>query len=480
MDFSYGYGTSNNVGQLLSRTDAIQNEHSVEYGYDSIYRLNQVAATNGSWGISWTFDAWSNRLSQSRFGYVDTANVVASQNLAYSNNRLTAITNLTYDAAGNLTNEGTGGHTYTYNGKNQITQVDSGSGATYMYDGEGRRVKRTVNSVSTFYFYGLGGIISEFSTTGVATGASTSDKTNYQTSDRQGTAALLIAGNGLVVENNRTLPYGELWRPLDTSTTTKKYTTFERDSETNLDYAKDRYFANNLGRMQSVDSGPMELFDPRSLNRYVYTMNDPVNYTDPSGAIAEPTGPRIRVIVFPPFDTDPYFCGSSPTRRFLGLPCIYYPEELPPQRQSGSSNKKCRNWECMPDALNLALSWLDNKDGKCSAMYDTEKTGNKPQNVLKDITHRDGSTIKFINLGVNDGIARTQTINGALRVIMINTAIPPGSVSYWNSGNATENAITLLHELGHVYRNVNGLGNSSLKDEEHSKWDAKIRENCIK
>jgi len=77
---------------LLSRTDAIQNEHSVEYGYDSIYRLSQVAATNGSWGISWTLDVWSNRLTQAAHGYVATANIVGSQTLAYTNNRLSGIT----------------------------------------------------------------------------------------------------------------------------------------------------------------------------------------------------------------------------------------------------------------------------------------------------------------------------------------------------------------------------------------------------
>jgi len=178
MDFSYAYGTTDNVGQLQSRTDAIQNEHSVNYAYDSIYRLSQVTAQNNAWGIAWTFDTWSNRLTQTPMGYVYSAKVVGTQTLGYSSNCLTGITNYTYDSAGNVTNDAS--HTYTFNGKNQITQVDSGSTATYAYDGEGRRAKRTTGGVTTYYFYGPGGIISEFTTASGATAASSSDQTCYQ------------------------------------------------------------------------------------------------------------------------------------------------------------------------------------------------------------------------------------------------------------------------------------------------------------
>jgi len=326
MDFSYNYGTTNNVGQLLSRTDAIQHEHSVNYSYDSIYRLSQVLAQDTSWSISWTFDAWSNRLTQSASGYVASANIVGSQNLAYSNNRLTGITNLTYDAAGNLTNEGTGGHTYTYNGKNQITRIDGSGSDNYIYDGEGRRAKKTIGGVSTFYFYGPGGIISEFTTTSGATGASTSDKTNYQTSNRQGTAALLIAASGLIVENNRTLPYGELWSPQVSSATTKKYTTYERDAESNLDYAINRYVSNVYGRFQSIDKGGVIPHQPTSLNRYIYAMNDPVNGTDPDGNIMKCDFGFVR------------------DRQGLATGCL----PPPPPPMPGSSREESACWELAP------------------------------------------------------------------------------------------------------------------------------------
>ena len=87
--------------------------------------------------------------------------------------------------------------------------MDGGT-AVYVYDGDGRRMKKTLGTETTYYFYAAGVLVSEFSTTTTgATGAASTDRTTYQTSDKLGTAVLLMAASGLVIENNRTLPYGE-------------------------------------------------------------------------------------------------------------------------------------------------------------------------------------------------------------------------------------------------------------------------------
>jgi YD repeat-containing protein len=46
---------------------------------------------------------------------------------------------MTYDAAGNITNDGV--NTYTYDGENRIVAVNSNS-AVYAYDAEVRRVRK--------------------------------------------------------------------------------------------------------------------------------------------------------------------------------------------------------------------------------------------------------------------------------------------------------------------------------------------------
>ena len=215
-----------------------------------------------------------------------------------------------YDAAGNQKTDGT--HNYTFNAANQITQMDAGA-AVYAYDGDGRRMKKTVGTETTYYFYAVGVLVSELSTTNTgATGAASTDQTTYQTSDKPGTAVLLMAALGLVIENNRTLPYGEEWLPSTASANEQKFTSYQRDAESGLDYALNRYASTRNGRFQSVDKGPYLFSTPVSLNRYAMTLADPVNYTDQDGMAPQSNDP-------PPYDAFASFLDWLLTRRLQSL-----------------------------------------------------------------------------------------------------------------------------------------------------------------
>jgi RHS repeat-associated protein len=83
----------------------------------------------------------------------------------------------------------------------------------------------------------------------------------------------------------------------------KKFTGYERDDETGLDFAQARYYSSRQGRFLSPDEftgGPDELFDfadiasdnptfyaeiedPQSLNKYQYCYNSPLSNIDPDG-----------------------------------------------------------------------------------------------------------------------------------------------------------------------------------------------------
>ena len=83
-------------------------------------------------------------------------------------------------------------------------------------------------------------------------------------------------------------PYGNL--QLEWSATpnqnTKKFTGYERDAATRLDYAQARYYSAGLGRFMSPDPKGLASANtksPMSLNRYGYTGGDPVNHVDPAG-----------------------------------------------------------------------------------------------------------------------------------------------------------------------------------------------------
>jgi YD repeat-containing protein len=61
----------------------------------------------------------------------------------------------TYDAAGNLMNDGS--HSYTYDAENRIIRVDAGVTAAYVYDAMGHRAQKTNAGGTVNYFYDTSG-----------------------------------------------------------------------------------------------------------------------------------------------------------------------------------------------------------------------------------------------------------------------------------------------------------------------------------
>jgi RHS repeat-associated protein len=77
-------------------------------------------------------------------------------------------------------------------------------------------------------------------------------------------------------------PYGETW--YETGTADKwKFTNYENDAESGLNYAGARFQSSGLGGFTSVDPLGGHVHIPQTLNHYPYAGNDPVNLIDPTG-----------------------------------------------------------------------------------------------------------------------------------------------------------------------------------------------------
>ncbi len=63
----------------------------------------------------------------------------------------------------------------------------------------------------------------------------------------------------------------------------QKFTGYERDGETGLDFAQARYYSNVQGRFTSVDPLDGVLTTPQSWNKYTYCLNNPLVFVDPTG-----------------------------------------------------------------------------------------------------------------------------------------------------------------------------------------------------
>ena len=65
----------------------------------------------------------------------------------------------------------------------------------------------------------------------------------------------------------------------------QKFTGYERDAESGLDFAQARYFSSKHGRFTSVDplAASASIKNPQTFNRYSYGLNSPYKFTDSTG-----------------------------------------------------------------------------------------------------------------------------------------------------------------------------------------------------
>jgi RHS repeat-associated protein len=220
--------------------------------------------------------------------------------MSASNNQLTS-SGYSYDSAGNTTADAQG-RTFVYDAENKQVSVSDGGGAVgqYWYDGDGKRVKkwdRDSGEVTIFVYDAAGKLIAEYT----PSIASTEDaKVAYLTNDHLGSPRINTDANGAVTARHDYHPFGE---EIATSqrvaglgytddTVRKQFTGYERDIETDLDFAEARMYEPVFGRFTTTDPiqvTPERLGDPQQFNSYVYARNNPLAYVDPSGMDSEAT-----------------------------------------------------------------------------------------------------------------------------------------------------------------------------------------------
>lgn len=118
------------------------------------------------------------------------------------------------------------------------------------------------------------------------------------TTDHLGSPRVITDDNGEVISRRDFMPFGEelntgvgarseslKYTPTGSDSVRKRFTGYEKDGETQLDFAEARMYQNKHGRFTAVDPllASASAADPQTFNRYTYTGNNPVNRTDPAG-----------------------------------------------------------------------------------------------------------------------------------------------------------------------------------------------------
>jgi RHS repeat-associated protein len=288
-NFAYTLGAAGNrlsVAELGGRT--------VNYGYDGNYRLTSEAITadpasnNGS--INYTYDQVGNRTQIS-----STLAAIAGGSFSYdANDRLTSDS---YDANGNTL--ASAGVSNTYDFENRLVQH---GGVSITYDGDGNRVAESVNGLTTQYLVDdlnptgypqvvdelLGGVVSRTYAYGRTRISQNQLQGNahvpsFYGYDGHGNVRFLTNSAGAVTDTYQFDAFGNRISSTGSTLNDFLFSQEQSDNFLNLYYLRARYYNPASGRFITMDPEAGNINDPGTLHKYLYTRNNPVNSTDPTG-----------------------------------------------------------------------------------------------------------------------------------------------------------------------------------------------------
>jgi RHS repeat-associated protein len=291
LDLDYTLDDNNNITQLVNGwrdTSSTWHSETESYSYDGLDRLTSASCT--SWSHTYAYDKVGNRTSKDSVTYtINTVNEVTS---------LSDGTSFTYDDHGNRTQKtkGTDIWVYNYDYANRLTKVEKNSSVLeeYVYDGDGKRTQVTENSVTdTCIYFGVS-VLYEENMNGIAvyiygprgrvarrTTIQSESHTFYYIIDHLGSTRLVTDESRNTVADAAYHPFGE-----STVAGEESYLYTGKESDfCGLYYYGARYYDPEIGRFISRDPIKGRLLNPESLNRYIYCLNNPLKYMDPTGLV---------------------------------------------------------------------------------------------------------------------------------------------------------------------------------------------------
>jgi len=301
---AFQYDPSDNIKAIGSDT----------YAYDTANRLVK-AVVNGQ-TETYGYDSFGNLTQKTLAGQNPTIPPIDP-----SSNRIIGVT---YDAAGNVTSNGS---TITYEfdsvGAMSGMVTNQGDRRRFLYTADDERIGRELPTIVrwTIRDFNTGKVLREFQDDGLVGGGAWEWTEDYVYAggtlvgaeteqfwggkrhfhlDHLGSVRMITNDAHKRYSRNDFLPFGAeqsssvqeatnygYWR-----SDPMKYTGHERefygagnvDNSDYLDYMHARYYNPNMGRFLSVDPGKdRDPHKPQSWNGYVYVRNNPINTVDPTG-----------------------------------------------------------------------------------------------------------------------------------------------------------------------------------------------------
>ena len=219
---------------------------------------------------------------------------------------LVLITDYAYDNNGNLLTKviheqnnvvGQRNTEYVFNALNQLISVsqDKLTLANYTYNIEGlRQEKETIGTTLRFYYDG--DIIINESMNGTPYASNTyahklvmrdvNGTKGYYVNDGHGDVTAVLDESCDVLASYTYTTFGDERTVEGSFDNPYRYTGEYLDEETGLYYLRARYYSPEMHRFISEDSYKGNVRSPLSQNLYIYCLNNPLVYRDPSGHVA--------------------------------------------------------------------------------------------------------------------------------------------------------------------------------------------------
>ncbi len=292
---------SNNVMAYTYTHDPLDNitQKSTEHGdytydYDTLQRLTSADNPETQTDEAFTYDAVGNRLTDAE--NTDTWTYNQNNELETHSN-----TSYEYDDYGNTVKKTLNGVTtlFFYNLEDRLERVEDESGniiTKYGYDPFGRRLWKETSGTKTYFMYADKGLIGEYTATGTEIKTygwkpgstwgtdplfmKIGSQYYFYHNDHLGTPQKMTSISGAVVWSAKYTSFGKA--EIDADSTVENSFRFlgqHEDVDAGLHYNRYRYYDPDTGRYATADpigflGGP---------NLYAYASNDPINSTDPWG-----------------------------------------------------------------------------------------------------------------------------------------------------------------------------------------------------
>ena len=289
------------LGVAGERKSVTELDRTVEYSYDSLYRLTSETITEGEKVTVYTYayDNVSNRILKTENG-AETVYTYNALNQLVSENDIV----YEYDLNGNTVRiiSPSKSALYVYNAENRLVRatVQSGNNVSveeYKYDYAGNRIAKSSEGEYTKYLLDINGeltyVLAEMNfdntekcyyTRGDELISQERDgKKSYYVYDGHGSVRALADENGKVTDKYVYDAFGNLISSVGSTKNDFLFCGEQFDPVTGLYYLRARYMNPSVGRFITMDSYEGSIDDPVSLHKYLYANANPVSNSDPSG-----------------------------------------------------------------------------------------------------------------------------------------------------------------------------------------------------